>query len=233
MKEPIIVQNVTRQKRHQSVTGIASEAEGRIDTLQTWIEIANMFEAVSHGQSAIENPDELTMRRFVFELKEIAVSSHKPRLRSRASDPRRHRALYEVAHIAYDLLAKAAECGYGHNVRLSDIPPTPTSLVLSLDNGGNYSVTGEDLLREEFLPALCSLPPFWKETHNAGRIRRCPVCAKLYYAARKDQPACSKRCVGTWRVRRNRKLTAEEREQRKQRRQKQRTNKMPRLSLAR
>jgi hypothetical protein len=26
------------------------------------------------------------------------------------------------------------------------------------------------------------------------RIRRCPVCAKIYWAERADQPACSKRC---------------------------------------
>jgi hypothetical protein len=68
-------------------------------------------------------------------------------------------------------------------------------------------------------PAV-SLGPFFLETHfdvdtegnlrlhahpilealkdvEAARIRRCPICDKIYWAERIDQPACSKRCNNT------------------------------------
>src|SRR5262249_30341087 len=37
---------------------------------------------------------------------------------------------------------------------------------------------------------------------EADRIRRCPICGKIYWAGRKDQPACKKSCVQALRVRR-------------------------------
>jgi len=37
---------------------------------------------------------------------------------------------------------------------------------------------------------------------EAGRIRTCPSCRRIYWARRKDQPGCSQQCV--WRVRQQR-----------------------------
>src|SRR5262249_51205587 len=39
----------------------------------------------------------------------------------------------------------------------------------------------------DFLAAL-------RECHDVKRIRLCPICYRIYWARRVDQPACSKRC---------------------------------------
>jgi len=58
-------------------------------------------------------------------------------------------------------------------------------------------------------------------TVEEGRIRRCPICMKIYWADRKDQPACPKSCSHALRSRRYRKNYLEKyKHQRDQRTQK-------------
>jgi len=39
------------------------------------------------------------------------------------------------------------------------------------------------------------------ESVEAMRVRKCPVCTNFFYAVRKDQKSCSKRCNAVRRVR--------------------------------
>jgi hypothetical protein len=50
-------------------------------------------------------------------------------------------------------------------------------------------------LRQAFLQAL--------EGIDVARIRQCPICSNVYWADRIDKPACSRRCAGALRSRRN------------------------------
>src|SRR5262245_49125029 len=46
---------------------------------------------------------------------------------------------------------------------------------------------GADFSFLDFLTTLRDCP-------DVKRIRECPICERIYWAARNDQPACSKRC---------------------------------------
>lgn len=50
-----------------------------------------------------------------------------------------------------------------------------------------------NFFRDEFLPAL--------EHGDVKRVRVCPICDKLFFALRLDQPACSLKCGRVYRAR--------------------------------
>src|SRR5271156_2774171 len=136
MKKRTNFQNVTREKRHQSITGNVSDAEMAINTLQTWLDIANRFEALRPGPRALEKPDAIAMQRFVLEMRDVL--SHDPRLRAWVTDTNRQGRFYEVAHIARNILVKAAQWHreLGHNYLLTRVPPIPSSLTVMVDRVG-------------------------------------------------------------------------------------------------
>ena len=249
----VISKNVKAGNSARHVTSNASVGLVGTETIRVWVEIANLFEALSRrplaigatkeqsrrkerreiraragvslldDQATLDNRADLrrkyqggdddrvpaeTMRRFVFEMGEVALSGRGSlfdRLLEWLNNPARHKPLYDVAHLARNLLATAAqwkpELGYSRTFTVA--PWTfPAWIALGIDKHGMYSTKEDDLIRDEFLPALRAIPPFSKKTRNAGRIRQCPrpVCGKIYYAVRVDQPTCCKKCAGAWRV---------------------------------
>ena len=58
------------------------------------------------------------------------------------------------------------------------------------------------------------------EGQDADRLRLCEICNKIFWATRNDKETCSPQCANTFRVRRYRSLTDEEKEINKVRRKK-------------
>jgi hypothetical protein len=62
--------------------------------------------------------------------------------------------------------------------------------------------TGRIFIRQNPLLHLYINLKWWLSEMEATRLRECPVCRHLYYAARSDQPACGTRCAHRLRSRR-------------------------------
>lgn len=68
------------------------------------------------------------------------------------------------------------------------VVPLSVSMYVSVGKDGRVETSGDDVfqaLREA----------------EVRRIKECPICAKIFWAGRRDQPCCSKRCAGTRRTR--------------------------------
>jgi len=76
-----------------------------------------------------------------------------------------------------------------NRAKLFSLPPLQKSRVTVRTDGGA-------ILHFAPHPLLQAL-----EGVDASRIRRCPICGKIYWAGRSDTGACKKRCKGTLRTR--------------------------------
>ena len=69
--------------------------------------------------------------------------------------------------------------------------PASDFLRLTIDQGGRIHIVHSPLIR-----AL--------EGVEAARVRECPICDRIFWAGRIDQPCCTSRCAGCLRTRRGR-----------------------------
>jgi hypothetical protein len=75
--------------------------------------------------------------------------------------------------------------------------------------GGHYEVYEFEQSGPQRTISIISRTPFGHfartlEGIEGGRLRRCPVCNKIFYAVRVTKPACSSKCASTLRVRQHR-----------------------------
>lgn len=73
-----------------------------------------------------------------------------------------------------------------------------TWIGVSIDHDGRFRTRSDDLFTDDFLKVFDGIEVVsfrrGKDRRVEPRIRRCPVCPSLFYAVRKDKPACSSRC---------------------------------------
>ncbi len=91
-----------------------------------------------------------------------------------------------------------------------DAFPLTIKTTLLRDKYGNLQTTG--------LAALIG-------TFDDNRLRKCEICDLIFWAKREDSKTCSKKCANTFRVRRYRSLTDEEKAERKAKRKANREHK--------
>jgi hypothetical protein len=87
-------------------------------------------------------------------------------------------------------------------LRFSATLPEPAAARVVVNSDGTIRIVltrveldrdAMNFFRDEFLPAL--------ESCDVRRIRVCPICEKLFFAFRLDQPACSRTCGRAYRAR--------------------------------
>jgi len=181
------------------------ESLKRKEALEYWILLSNTLEELwPRGPQLLRSVREGDLSLFGVRLEEVlrhtaeAPLFPKERLRSKL-ERQEYRALYALTYLVRATLTRISQWKpeIGGGVALTYAPiEFPVSILVAIDEEGRLKASSDDLSIEYFHRALEGL--------EAARIRRCPVCGRIYFAHPLHKSACSQRCCAVERVRRTR-----------------------------
>jgi hypothetical protein len=202
--------NVARRQKsnaNRARNQLRIDALKRKEALQHWISLPNVLEDLwpwPPGPQLLRflSADDLSLfgDRFGEVLVQTAEGPLFPREQFRSKLQRQeYRALYALSYLVRATLTRISqwkpEIGGGLALTYAPIE-FPVSIFVAIDEEGRLKASSDDLFIEYFHRALEGL--------EAARIRRCPVCGRIYFAHPLHKSACSERCCAVERVRRKR-----------------------------